>query len=86
MIHITSGDISMHERVTGTTVLQFMGAIRKAMDDAGTGQYKEFKLMAELDAMGIEMRAKEMPSCRGVGTDSVRDLGQEIIDGRGVTA
>lgn len=76
----------MHERVTGTTALQFFAAIDKAIDEAGSGQYRAFKLVSELDAMGLEIAAKEMPPSRGVGTDSVRDLGQEIIDGRGVTA
>lgn len=85
MIHITSGDSSMHERVTGTTALQFFAAIDKAIDEAGSGQYRAFKLVAELDGMGLEIIAKDLVPSRGVGTDSVRDLGQEIIDGRGVT-
>ena len=87
MIHITSGDISMHERVTGTTALKFLAAIDKAMEEAGAGQYRAFKLLAELESLGLEVTAKEMPpeSVRGK-TDSAPDLGQRIIDARGVTA
>ena len=77
----------MHERVTGTTALQFFAALDKAIDAAGTGQYRSFKLLSELESLGLEVVTKEFPPpSRGVGTDSVPDLGQRIIDARGVTA
>ena len=75
MIHITSGDNSMHERVTGTTALKFLAAIDKAIDEAGSGQYKAFKLLSELDGMGLEIVAKEYPPSHGVGTARQTDSG-----------
>lgn len=85
MLHLTSGDNSMHERVTGATTLKFLAAIEKAMDEAGAGQYRAFKLLTELDGMGLEITARDMPpESPRAKTDSVRDLGQEIIDGRAV--
>lgn len=51
----------MHERVTGATTLKFLAAIEKAMDEAGAGQYRAFKLLSELDGMGLEITARDMP-------------------------
>ena len=77
----------MHERVTGTTALKFLAAIDRAIDEAGSGQYKAFKLLAELESLGLEVTAKEMPpESIGGKTDSAPDLDQRIIDARGVTA
>lgn len=66
----------MHERVTGTTALQFFAAIDKAIDEAGSGQYRAFKLVAELDGMGLEIIAKDLPPSRGVGTEGKTDSAQ----------
>lgn len=63
----------MHERVTGTTALQFLAAIDKAIDEAGSGQYRAFKLLAELDLLGLEVVSKEPPPSRGVGTEEATD-------------
>ena len=75
----------MHERVTGTTALQFFAAIDKAMDEAGSGQYKAFKLLTELDGVGLEIVAKEMPPSRGVGTVAQTDSLPKPLAGDAVT-
>lgn len=85
-LELRSGDNSMHERVTGTTALKFMAAIDKAIDEAGSGQYKAFKLLTELDGMGLEIVAKEYPSCHGVGTRQQTDSVPKINPGEAATA
>lgn len=46
--------------VDGDVVLSFLAGVDKAMDDAGVGQHRAFKLIANLKAMGIALKA-EMP-------------------------
>lgn len=46
--------------VDGDTVLSFMADVDKAIDDAGTGQYRAFKLMSGLKAMGIVLKREQV--------------------------
>lgn len=48
--------------VDGDTVLSFLADVDKAIDDAGTGQYKSFKLMSSLKAVGIVLKRETAPS------------------------
>jgi hypothetical protein len=46
----------------GDLVLGFVSAIESAMDDAGTGQHRAFKLLASLRTRGLAIKAIEMPA------------------------
>ncbi len=48
-------------QIDGDTVLAFLAGIERAMDDAGNGQHRAFKLIANLKAMGIALKAVETP-------------------------
>lgn len=59
-------------QIDGDTVLAFLAGVEQAMDDAGQGQHKAFKLMANLRAMGIALTAIEVPPLAVVQTDELK--------------
>lgn len=60
MIHFQPIEDPEMQIVDGDVVLSFLAGVDKAMDDAGVGQHRAFKLIANLKAMGIALKA-EMP-------------------------
>lgn len=71
MIHFTK-DQPMTE-IDGDTVISFIAGIDKAMEEAGVGQYRAFKLMVALKAIGLGIKAVE----RGPVTAAPESAGEQ---------
>lgn len=75
MLHFEPIEESDMQIVDGDVVLNFIAGVEKAIDDAGVGQHRAFKLIAGLKAIGISLKAdappaQEAPKLRAVDSDA----------------